>query len=229
MIGMIKFLKNNKYIVFGIIGIFIVLGLFYLKMNLVDDSVVLSSNESNDDILNDNGDDLDNEVEFYLVDIKGAVNNPGVYKVEIGARVNDVVNMAGGFTDNADTSLINLSKLVSDEMVIIIYTVEEVKNSNLVNTVIKIVEKECECPNIENDGCINDKITDTITNGDGKVNINTASVEELLKLEGIGESKAEAIIKYREENGKFNTIDELTKVSGIGTNVYEKIKDNITT
>ena len=227
---MLKFLKKYKYIVFSIMGIFIVIGCIYLKNSLIDNSVVINDTENNDDILvSDKEDNVESDLEYYLVDIKGAVNNPGVYKVETGARVNDVVNMAGGLTENADTSLINLSKLVSDEMVIIIYTIEEVNNSNLVNTVIKVVEKECECPNIENDGCINDKLTDTITNGDGKVNINTASVEELSKLDGIGQSKAEAIVKYREENGKFNAIEDITKVSGIGNNVYEKIKDNITT
>ena len=227
---MLKLLKKYKYIVFSIMGIFIIIGCIYLKNSLIDNSVVINDTENNDDILvSDKEDNVESDLEYYLVDIKGAVNNPGVYKVETGARVNDVVNMAGGLTENADTSLINLSKLVSDEMVIIIYTIEEVNNSNLVNTVIKVVEKECECPNIENDGCINDKLTDTITNGDGKVNINTASVEELSKLDGIGQSKAEAIVKYREENGKFNAIEDITKVSGIGNNVYEKIKDNITT
>ena len=228
---MIRFLKKYKYIVFSIIGVLLILGGIYLKINLINDSMVVSDSESsNESILNNNEDNkLDSSDKFYLVDIKGAVNNPGVYKVDVGMRVNDVVNMAGGLRDDADTSLINLSKLVSDEMVIIIYTDEEVKNSNLVNTVIKVVEKECKCPNIENDSCINDKITDTITNGGGKVNINTASAEELSNLDGIGESKAEAIIKYRDENGKFNSIEDITKVSGIGNNVYEKIKDNITT
>lgn len=227
---MIKFLKKYKYIVFSIMGILIIIGGIYLKNSLIDNSVVINDIEDNDDILiSDKEDNGVSNNEYYLVDIKGAVNNPGVYKVEVGTRINDVVNMAGGLRDDADTSLINLSKLVSDEMVIIIYTTEEVRNSNLVNTVIKVVEKECKCPNIENDGCINDNIKDTITNGSGKVNINTASVEELSKLDGIGQSKAEAIVKYREENGKFNTIEDITKVSGIGNNVYEKIKGNITT
>ena len=212
-------------------GVLVLFGSLYLKKILIDNSVVaVDSNIENIDILNDiSNNTKDSEEEIYLVDIKGAINNPGVYKVPVGTRVNDVINMAGGLTDNADTSLINLSKLVIDEMVIIIYTKDEVQNSNLVNTVIKVVEKECVCPNIENDSCINDKITDTITNGSGKVNINTASMEELSKLDGIGESKAQAIIKYREENGNFKTIEDITNVSGIGSSVYEKIKDNITT
>ena len=163
------------------------------------------------------------------VDIKGAIQNPGVYEIEENKKVIDVVQLAGGLTEQADTSMVNLAKKVSNEMVIIIYTKDEVQNSNLVNTVIKVVEKECVCPNIENDSCINDKITDTITGGNGKVNINTASMDELSKLDGIGESKAQAIIKYREENGNFKTIEDITNVSGIGSSVYEKIKDNITT
>lgn len=212
-------------------GVLVLFGSLYLKKILIDNSVVaVDSNIENIDILNDiSNNTKDSEEEIYLVDIKGAINNPGVYKVPVGTRVNDVINAAGGLTDNADTSLINLSKLVIDEMVIIIYTKDEVQNSNLVNTVIKVVEKECVCPNIENDSCINDKITDTITGGNGKVNINTASMEELSKLDGIGESKAQAIIKYREENGNFKTIEDITNVSGIGSSVYEKIKDNITT
>ena len=228
---MIRYLKKYKYIIFGIMGVLVLFGSLYLKKILIDNSVVaVDSNIENIDILNDiSNNTKDSEEEIYLVDIKGAINNPGVYKVPVGTRVNDVINAAGGLTDNADTSLINLSKLVIDEMVIIIYTKDEVQNSNLVNTVIKVVEKECVCPNIENDSCINDKITDTITGGNGKVNINTASMDELSKLDGIGESKAQAIIKYREENGNFKTIEDITNVSGIGSSVYEKIKDNITT
>lgn len=228
---MIRYLKKYKYIIFGIMGVLVLFGSLYLKKILIDNSVVaVDSNIENIDTLNDiSNNTKDSEEEIYLVDIKGAINNPGVYKVPVGTRVNDVINAAGGLTDNADTSLINLSKLVIDEMVIIIYTKDEVQNSNLVNTVIKVVEKECVCPNIENDSCINDKITDTITGGNGKVNINTASMDELSKLDGIGESKAQAIIKYREENGNFKTIEDITNVSGIGSSVYEKIKDNITT
>ena len=139
--------------------------------------------------------------------------------------------LAGGLTKEADTSLINLAKKVTDEMVIIVYTKEEVKNSNLVNTVIKVVEKECVCPNIENDGCLNTEIQDNITNKeDGKlININTATKEELLTISGIGESKANNIIKYRETNGKFNSIEDIKNVDGIGDNLYETIKIYITT
>ena len=170
------------------------------------------------------------EDETYKVDIKGAVKHPGVYKVEKDNNINDVINLAGGLNKNADTSLINLAKKVKDEMVIIIYTKEEVENSNLVNTVIKVVEKECICPNIENDSCINNEIDDTITNNDNKlININTATKEELESISGLGESKVNYIIAYREEHGAFTSIEEIKNVSGIGETLYEKIKIYITT
>ena len=175
------------------------------------------------------------------VDIKGAVNNPGVYLVNCASHVNDVITIAGGLTDEADTSVINLAKKISNEMVIIIYTHEEIKNSNIVNTVIKTVEKECICPNIQNDGCINDKITGNVgdnfidddnndaSSDNGLVNINTATQQELQSISGIGESKAKAIIKYREINGFFKTIEDILNVDGIGSKLYDEIKAYITT
>ena len=167
----------------------------------------------------------------YNIDIKGAIKNPGVYKVDSTLTVNDVIKIAGGLTKEADTSLINLAKKISDEMVIIIYTKEEVKKSNVVDTVIKVVEKECVCPNIENDGCLNTEIKDNITNKteSSLININTATKEELLTINGIGESKANNIIKYREEFGNFKSIEDIKNVDGIGDNLYETIKIYITT
>lgn len=168
------------------------------------------------------------------VDIKGAVQKPGVYEVTEDKKVIDVVEMAGGFTKNADTSIINLAKKVTNEMVIIIYTIDEVKKSKETETVVKVIEKECVCPEIKNDACLNsnnkEKDTETSSNEtiSGKININTASLEKLQTLSGIGESKAEAIIKHREENGNFEKIEDLMNVSGIGETLYEKIKNDIT-
>ena len=144
-------------------------------------------------------------------------------------KIIDVITMAGGLMENANTDNINLSKKVTDEMVIIIYTDEEVKNSNIVDTVIKVIDKECVCPNIQNDGCINTEINDSITNVNKTININTATLEELMSINGLGEAKAKAIIKYREENGYFKIIDDLLNVSGIGEALFEKIKEYITT
>lgn len=167
------------------------------------------------------------------VDIKGAIKKPGVYFTNCNSNINDIIILAGGLNENANTSVINLAKKITDEMVIIIYTNDEVQNSNVVDTVIKYVDKECNCPNIKNDGCINNEIDKNITNKSDKdandiVNINTASLTELQNLSGIGKSKAEAIIKYREQNGNFKNIEELLNVDGIGEKLYEEIKSNIT-
>ena len=167
-----------------------------------------------------------------IVDIKGAVNNPGVYKTSCDSTVFDVIKLAGDLTDNANTSVTNLAKKINNEMVIIIYTDDEVKNSNVVDTVVKVIEKECVCPNIKNDSCINDKINSEISNTEDSiklVNINTANAEELMKVPGIGESKAKAIIDYRDKNGSFKTVEDIQNVTGIGSKLYEEIKVYITT
>ncbi len=181
------------------------------------------SNEEEDLIIKD--DNLD-EVKV-TVDIKGAIKTPGVYEVDKTMRIYDVISLAGGLLDNADTSLINLSKKVEDEMVIIIYTKEEVANSNLVNTVIKEIQGECSCPNIENDGCLNNEINDPI-NETTKISLNKATVEELITINGIGEAKAKAIINYREKIGKFTSLEQLLEVDGIGESLYNKIKEYLT-
>lgn len=151
-----------------------------------------------------------------IVDIKGMINNPGVYEVDSNLRVNDVIELAGGLKEGADTSNINLAKLVSDEMTIIIYSTEEVLEKFKQEVCI------CNCPYIQNDACINSN------NNSNLININTAGIEELTTLTGIGDVKAEAIIKYRSEVGKFKTKEELLNVEGIGEALFEKIKDNIT-
>lgn len=171
------------------------------------------------------------------VDIKGAVKNPGVYEVDENSRVSDVINISGGLTSEADTSVINLSKNVIDEMVIIIYTKDEINEMKEGSTSIKYIEKECVCPKLENDACIEDKI-DNIPNNEnnsndkneanGKVSLNKATLDELMTLDGIGEKKAQAIINYRNKNNGFKTVEELLEVDGIGSTTYEKIKDRLT-
>lgn len=168
------------------------------------------------------------------VDIKGAIINPGVYEVEEDKKIIDVITLAGGFTENADTTLINLAKKIKDEMVIIIYTKKEVSEAKIKETLSLKNEDTCICPQISNDACLNaatttkEKSSSTTTSSNEKVNINTASLEELQTLNGIGEGKAKAIIAYREENGNFSNIEDIQNVNGIGESVYEKIKDSIT-
>ena len=159
-----------------------------------------------------------NEVSTVIVDIKGKVNTTGIYEVETGKRVNDVINMAGGLTDEADTSNINLAKIVSDEMTIIIPSKEEVLEKYKSEVCI------CDCPYITNDACI----TETTSEDNGLININIAPIEELMSLPGLGEAKAKSIIEYRTKNGNFTSIEGLKEVSGIGETIFEKIKNYIT-
>ena len=176
--------------------------------------------------------DKEEEVEYY-VDIKGAVKKPGVYKVVKGSIVNDVISAAGGLKSNASTKYINLSYELNNHDVINIFTVSEVKNNK--------INMECNCSSIDLSICDNSSIISTnndenkTNNTDildkdvvkGKVNINTASKEELMSINGIGESKALAIIEYRNST-KFTKIEDIMNVSGIGESLYNSIKENIT-
>lgn len=172
-----------------------------------------------------------NDIKTVFVDVKGAVNQPGVYEIDEERRIIDAINLAGGLSDNADTINLNLSKKVKDEMYIVIYTKEEIYNYKLNNEIknepIVCASLECDCPDTSNDACIKEENSNK-QDALNKISINTATKEELMKLSGIGESKANAIISYREENGDFKSLEDIKNVSGIGESLYEKIKDNIT-
>lgn len=159
------------------------------------------------------------------VDIKGAVLNPGVKTIEKGSTVSDLIELSGGLLDTADTSTINLSKQLDDEMVVIVYTKDEIKQLSSGNNAIKVVEKECYCPVIQNNGCITEDFTKVEQTN--KISLNKATKEELMTLKNIGSTKADAIIEYREKH-EFKTIEELMNIKGIGQATFEKIKDNIT-
>lgn len=183
------------------------------------------------------------------IEIKGAIVSPGVYEIEKDSRVIDAINLAGGLLDNANTTIINLSKKLQDEMVIIIYTNEDLENYQNDHTKIEYIylEKECVCPDKINQACISkEEVYATETSleyEDGNIedaqtekesineieliNINTASEEQLLKLSGVGESKVQKIIEYRKQT-PFQSIEDITNVSGIGSSIYEKIKNQIT-
>lgn len=168
------------------------------------------------------------------VDIKGEINAPGVYELNKGERVNDLINKAGGITKNGDTSIINLSKKLEDEMLVIIYSKNEViklktNNKETPKDICPKINNACpekQLETINNQKAENTKSYEKIT--DSKISINKATKEQLQSLTGIGETKAEAIIKYRTENGDFKKIEDIKNVSGIGESAFEKIKDQIT-
>lgn len=170
------------------------------------------------------------EKTYLSVEVKGAVKNPGVYKLEEDSIVKDVIDKSGGLNNDADISITNLSKKLTDEMVVIIYTHEEITNSRINPSVVKYIDKECSCPVLMNDTCITEVITNNEGNivSSGKVSINSATIEELTNLPSIGESKAIKIIEYRELNNGFKSVEEIKNVKGIGNSIYEKIKDYLT-
>ena len=228
-----KIIRKILYPITIVLIIFIIVCIVFVKINLKNKQYKDIEIES--DIVKENTieekEEIKEEIIKYHIHIKGAINNPGVYELSSDLTVNDAIKIAGGLTKDADTSVINLAKKITDEMVIIIYTKEEVKKSNIVDTVIKVVEKECVCPNIKNDGCLNTEIDDTISNKENSelININTATEEELQNIKGIGSSKAKSIIEYRNENGNFKSIEDIKNVEGIGDTLYETIKIYITT
>lgn len=232
---MLRIIKKYKYVISFIIVLIIICLVVVRNKMLKEKNIEFVTIENNDLV---KGVDIDSEnmkEEKIKADIKGQVLNPGVYELEKGSRVIDLINVSGGLTEMANTSLINLSKVLEDQMVVIIYSNEEVANSNVkeIETVYKIIEKECVCPNIKNDSCINTELEDATSDNNSNeednklININTASLEELMSLPSIGESKAKSIIEYREKN-IFNTIDDIMNVSGIGEALFEKIKEYIT-
>ncbi len=167
------------------------------------------------------------DTSVYKVDIKGEVITPGIYTLSSEARVIDVIKEAGGLTDNANTTVINLSKKISDEMVIIIYSNDEVKKFKETKQTESIVISKCEQKNEEslhNDACITNEKEKT----NGLISINNATIEELMTLPNIGESKAKNIIEYRSKNGPFTSIDDIKNITGIGESIFAKIKDYIT-
>lgn len=220
--------KHKKHIIVGIILLILVLfgGIYLVHASSVpkeENGIPIVKQESKVDQESVSID------EKFLVDVKGAVANPGVYQLSKGCSVQDAIHMAGGLLDNSNTSTINLSKRIFDEMVIIVYTneqIDEYKKDPEIITEFIYVEIPCECPDNMNDACIKEK--NEISADSNLISINTATKEQLMTLSGIGESKAKAIISYRDKNGNFKTIEDIMNVSGIGESAFEKIKNQIT-
>ena len=197
------FRQNVKSVILAFVCslVLIIGGLFYFNKNKTEDySGVSFSNISNE---TNNKDEKaeDKHDEKIFVDVKGAVKHPGVFETTKDKRVKDLIEEAGGLLDDADTSTLNLSQKVKDQMVI-------------------YVLKHGEKPKQISDGGSSSSNTDVI-------NINTANKEQLMKISGVGKTKAEAIISYREKNGDFKKKEDITKVRGIGKATFEKIKDKI--
>ncbi|MBN1050949.1 competence protein ComEA [Clostridium botulinum] len=139
-----------------------------------------------------------------VVEIKGEVKKPDVYQLNDESIVKDVIEIAGGLTEEADISNINRAQKLKNHELIYIHNKSEVKDN--VNYAQNTV---------------------TTSNNSGKININCAQLEELKNLNGIGEAKAKRIIEYRENIGAFNSIEDIKNIDGIGEKSFEKLKDQI--
>ncbi len=232
--------RYRKQIIMGIfitilLGGLLIIGFISLKpKGKKKDSISLLTEKKNTSKKKVNKKEDDNTEEF-KVDIKGEINMPGIYTLKADSRVIDVIEQAGGLTDNADTSVINLSLKIKDEMVIIIYSKDQVREFEVTKEKEKVVQEKCNKPDdnsLKNDACIENNSSSTDSNNKvsdgGKISINSAGVEELKTLPGIGEAKAKDIVNYRETNGPFQSIEDITKVSGIGDSTFAQIKENIT-
>ena len=195
---------KKQIIIIGLASL-IMMTIFYLNQSTSSiDSVSLDSYVENEREVTEieEIENVEEQVNHYIVDVKGQVKFPGVYEVEEHLRVHDVIQLAGGFLEMANETAINLAQKISDEMVIYV-------------------------PHLDEE--INNTSTDawSPSQDEKKVSLNQATTGELETLPGIGPSKAAAIIKYREEVGTFQSIDELTNVSGIGEKTLEKLRDSL--
>lgn len=163
------------------------------------------------------------------VEIKGEVEKPGVYTLYENSRVEDLLKKVK-LKKTASLEFNNLSKKLKDEDVVIIYSNDEINNFKSGNTAIKYIEKECICPSISNVSCFDTAITnlDGILNQSGKVSLNSATLEELMTLPGIGEGRAKLIIEYRQQNKGFKDIEEIMNIKGVGEKSFEKLKAYLT-
>ena len=222
-------LKQKKIIAIILI-ILVIIAYYYLYLKNSTEEISNQDLEVNNTQESNQTNETEKETEeTIVVHISGAVNIEGIVELEAGSRIANAIEKAGGVKENADMTDINLAYPLEDGMKIHIPIKEETEanknNENMID----------ESYVTSSSGGVSSKEDINSTQGNSststsskKVNINTATQEELDTLPGIGPSIASKIIDYREQNGKFNSIEEIKEVSGIGDAKYEKIKDSIT-
>lgn len=213
---------NNKKMLFIMVAFFIgISGIVYsmrsnqnnsgIKVNCEDNTKSVDK-QTNADVINKDAvqkhtdDSSEKEDGYIYVYVCGNVKNPGVYKLDSGKRIADAIAMAGGVTKDAKEELLNQAQKISDGDKIYVPG----KDDNDFN----------------DDILTSTGISDSSYDGqesDGKVNINTASEQELMTISGIGQARAKAIIEYREKEGVFKSIEDIKNVSGIKDGLYERI------
>ena len=205
-----KKIVKNLFIIFVIIFIIIVALIYYKKSTeeFIYSNIIID-NEIEGNVLNEVKGETE-EIEKIKVYVTGEVKRPGVIELNSGARIEDAIKIAGGITEFADLSKVNLAYCLEDEQKLYIPNINE--------------KHESEYITIEN----GEDILETTNSKNSKVNINTSGIEELCTLSGVGEALAQRIIDYRTQNGKFKTIEDLKNVSGIGEKKFESLKEYVT-
>lgn len=216
-----KLNTNQKKLIFIVILIIVAILIYIIiqqnnefEENTVENELIPYSEENK--VAENTTENNTNENQI-IIHITGAVNKEGVYTLKENSRISDAIDLAGGLREDADTSKINLAYHLEDGMKINIPSIND-KNENENSYITSEM-------GIENNDKANSDENEEVSNK--KVNINTATKEELDTLPGIGESTAQKIINYRKENGKFSSIEEIKEVSGIGESKFENIKELI--
>lgn len=220
-----NFLKYKKIGLMSILALVVIVSvIFYnakgfkqLNKNntesiFVDDDNLVFENGKEDKLPSQDSVNMSKQMESKLedktivVEIKGQVKKPDVYTIDENSIINDLIDLAGGVTENADLSNINRAKKLQNHEMIYIADKNDINNDYT------------QAINMENGSMDNEILVD----------INTATTDKLKTLNGIGDSKAKSIIEYREQNGGFKSIEEIKNVTGIGDKMFEKIKESIT-
>lgn len=259
---LVKISKKQKIIIIiSILSIMFIAFIWIYKMFYTDDeqNVDLASENIIEENITEGQEEeqdskigiLQNNKNKIIVDVIGEVNNPGVVTLNNGARIIDAIKAAGGKTEEADLSKINLAYVLEDGVQLYIPKINEnINNNNKGNNSEITQESSIQMENLESkentqveyirtdageEGIITTEVqssTDNLNNDfknntKEKININNASKEKLEELSGVGASIAQKIIEYRQKNGKFKTIEDIKKVSGIGESKFNNIKDKI--
>lgn len=215
--------KNKIIIIIGVIILFLIC--LYFVYSKSDEGEMISSEERIENSIIENNTKEKEEKHKIIIHITGMISNEGILELEEGSRISDAIEKAGGLKEGADVSQINLAFILSDGMKIHIPDAndKEEKNADKTNTYITKESGVITIEETQNQNNVTKK-NKTIA----MVNINKADIKQLQTLPGIGDSTAQKIINYRNENGKFNSIEDIKNVKGIGDSKFEKIKEFLT-
>lgn len=210
---MLNIFKLNKKIIITIVIIVFIIILIIFEFLKNNNSETLNIENLNEEITIVPEDTTKKEIKKIIVHITGCIQNPGIVELEENSRIIDVINKAGGLTEDADISKVNLAYIVKDAQKIYIPSIYDLE----------------EIAYVTSDSGDNVLVEDKFEGGNAMINLNSATQTELEQLPGIGASTALKIINFRNENGNFKSIEDIKNVPGIGNAKYESIKDMICT